>query len=46
MDGNDITFRLSFPYQATPWQGYGENNELRGAVTDGSSTDTTPGPGR
>jgi hypothetical protein len=46
VDANDGTFLGSFPYQATPWQGYGENNDLRGSVIEGSSTDTTAGPGR
>lgn len=46
VDSNEAPFLLTFPYQATPWQGYGENNELRGSVTDGDSTDITPGPGR
>ncbi|HWG92942.1 MAG TPA: DUF4331 family protein, partial [Mycobacteriales bacterium] len=43
VDANDGTFLTSFPYQATPWQGYGENNELRGRTTSGTSTVTTPG---
>jgi hypothetical protein len=28
--GNDVAFLPSFPYQATPWQGFAENNETRG----------------
>jgi hypothetical protein len=43
VDGNDNAFLLRFPYQSTPWQGYGENNELRGRTTDGDSTVTEPG---
>jgi hypothetical protein len=46
IDGNETAFLPTFPYQSTPWQGYGENNNLRGSVTDGAETDTTPGPGR
>ena len=33
VDGNDAPFRTDFPYQATPWQGFGENNETRGKTT-------------
>ena len=29
VDGNDTAFQQSFPYQATPWQGFAENNETR-----------------
>jgi hypothetical protein len=43
VDGNDSLFRTSFPYQANPWQGYGENNELRGRTMSGASTVTEPG---
>jgi hypothetical protein len=43
VDGNDQAFLGSFPYQSTPWQGYGENNELRGRTTNGTSTVTEPG---
>ena len=46
VNSNEQPFLLTFPYQSTPWQGYGENNDLRGSVTDGAETDTTPGPGR
>jgi hypothetical protein len=43
VDGNDGTFLTAFPYQATPWQGYGENNNLRGRTTSGATTVTDPG---
>jgi hypothetical protein len=43
VDGNDLPFLNTFPYQATPYQGYGENNELRGRTTNGASTVTQPG---
>ncbi len=36
VDKGDGTFLTSFPYQATPWQGFSENNETRGAFTTGS----------
>jgi hypothetical protein len=42
VDGNDQPFLTTFPYQGTPWQGYGENNELRGSTTSG--VDTAQGP--
>ncbi len=38
VDGNDQSFLDTFPYQGTPWQGYGENNELRGSTTSGVDT--------
>jgi hypothetical protein len=38
VDGNDLPFLDTFPYQATPWQGYGENNDLRGKQTTGADT--------
>jgi hypothetical protein len=42
--GNDQPFLLQFPYQATPWQGFSENNELRGRATSGDTVVTEPGP--
>jgi len=40
---NDQQFLATFPYQATPWQGYSENNQLRGRSTSGNTTVTSPG---
>ena len=33
VDSNDNAFLGTFPYQSTPWQGFGENNETRVSVT-------------
>jgi hypothetical protein len=38
VEGNDQAFLGTFPFQSTPWQGYGENNELRGKQTSGDTT--------
>lgn len=33
VDGNDAQFLPAFPYQATPWQGFAEDNTTRGSGT-------------